>query len=175
MTVELPVYRPDSNRFDSISIVAKNALAVLEAIEGGTPLPKGARLRWFPADTAGDFPSLSQRIPVLSPRAFAAIEPHLDGCCEPRRIEVDGVQLHALRVTAVVDCLDRRRSELEVFDGVIEAYDRLALRRDRIPTALFFNIKGLEGLELFCHPKLFDLVAENGLSGLLRHSTKLIQ
>lgn len=167
------LYRPDPDRFHSIEIVAGNTLPVFAAIEQGKPLPPGTRLRWFHADKAGDFPSLGLQIPVLSDRALAVLGPQLERCGQTHAITIAGETWHAVRVTLIADCLDRSRSELEIFDGMIEAYDRLALHPEAIPDALFFKIKGIEDLELFCGKRLFDAIAAHKLTGLLKKSARL--
>ena len=174
MTGDIHVYRPDSDSFDSLVIDAHDSVAVLEALQNGEPLPTGSLFRWYRAEKTGDFPSLFQQIPVLGTRALAALRPELGNCCTIRDIDVEGETLHALQITCIADCLDRPASDLELFDGKIEAFERLAFVADKVPDDLFFKVAGIEDLELFCAGRLFDLIDTNQLGGLLKCPAKRV-
>ena len=89
----------------------------------------------------GDTPGLSTHIPVFSVRAVKVLGDLLKGNGEVLPITCDGEDYFIFNVTRVIDALDERESELDLFDdGDIMDIVRYSLLRDKLAGANIFKI-----------------------------------
>lgn len=134
----------DSDRFESLGVVGEDlgplgaflerelppgwSPPVLEVLpeDEGNPLPES------------DFPRLLSFVPLLSSRAYRALEPLLVGSVEAAEFRVLGrtEPYYGLNVTKIIEAIDTRESQLLMaYDDQILVVNEYAFRHD-LPTGL---------------------------------------
>ena len=168
-------YFPDLDRFAAVKVSSK-AVNVLRTIRGEplaatwTPLPVQLEPQ---SGELGDFPGLSGftfDIPVLSERAWKALEPLLGPHVEALPLKYKLAPLFALNVLKAEDCLDMEKTKFARFDsGTIYAVEKYVFRAN-YPAAcpLFWALPACN--ELLATKALKTAVEKAKLRGLLWHA-----
>lgn len=109
------IYTPESNTFDSLSLVNAKDSRRLLMFTGASLVAtwKPLSVRPYPGKQRGDFPSLAGHVPVFSERAVAALHPVIANAVEVLPLKSPGPELFAINVLTITDCLDEGRSALE--------------------------------------------------------------
>ena len=174
MTKEVYYFRPDSDRFDSLMIDAKDPLPALSALHEGQDVDiRGLKFNYFASELKGDFPSLDLLVPVLSKRAWSALGALVSPFCRIYEVKIQNEDFFALSVRHIVDCLDKNASKLEYFkvpilkDRIL-GVDELALIDEKIDDSPIFRIREIEGLGVYLSGEFMAAVDAHKLKGLWR-------
>ena len=180
-------YDPDANSFAGVEFSARyvededgeydSGLVVRNLHRDDTPL----RQTWKPLTCygfddnppeVGDFPSVSdkRRVPMLSERAWKALQPVIGEFCEalPVTTPFEG-RYFLIHVLRTIDALDEAASEVErrsANDPRIRQVFRYAFRNDLIEGIHIFKLPNRQGSSLIVDDVFRNAVEANGLRGL---------
>lgn len=145
-------YAPDPNRFEALEPKSPKDLRTSNRFYKSKPMAKNWKpfevKRW--AGRVGDFPSLYGFIPVFSQRAWDVLGPLLADVVEALPIKhPSGKAYYAINVLQVVDCLDRKRSQLEFSSsGKVMGVEKYVFDPKRLPPFHMFKIPESSDLEV---------------------------
>jgi hypothetical protein len=184
-------YTPDSDHFQTLALIDQSRGSSLVGDENyryGKPLPEPLPTISVAYETdlkelspsqrrlarqgklpKGDFPSLYGTEVIFSQRALEVLEPLVQGSVQIIPLHCEEDQLYLIHITTVVDCLDRKRSEIKWLSGH-EGEIVFQIRRN------VFHGEGLIEKAIFKIPELFSstfvsdrfksIVEEHELQGL---------
>jgi hypothetical protein len=116
-----------------------------------------------------DFVSWMFQVPVCSERAKLALEPIISHCAEfLPLILIRGINYYAINVVKVVNCLDKKRSEVAYYHNpkktmAIHSYVFLKNKIENVP---IFKVPELDGSTVFVTQKFVDVIIANKLTGV---------
>jgi hypothetical protein len=160
--------RADPDNFAGIAPVDDSTWELLHQLdgrrfEGEWPRPV---MEVLPSGPRGDFPYLTSHVPVLSPRAWEGLRPHIQGAVQALPLDIQGEEEYqALNVLEVLDCLDPERAELRELDGEVVGVRRWALREDVVEGHDIFKARNAELQVALVSERFRGWVQEAGLKG----------
>ena len=127
------------------------------------------RVEHYPVGERGDFPHLASHVPVLSERAWPALEPLIGSAVEalPLLAEDDERYL-ALNVLSVLDCLDEERAVVEHPAGDEQMWiSHYAFRPGAVGGHPIFKVRHAELKHVLASDAMRAAVAAAGLRGFV--------
>jgi hypothetical protein len=123
--------------------------------------PKGSRAKLGDMTHLGSF-----SYPVLSKRARAAFEPHLQGLGQWIQLDFDEQPYWLFHLQAVEDVLDLERSRIRYFSsGKVMEIERAAFRESALTGLFMWNLPQRPTHPICVTDTALDLVREHGLTG----------
>jgi len=117
-----------------------------------------------------DFVGWMFQVPVCSERAKLALEPIISHCAEfLPLILIRGINYYAINVVKVVDCLDKKRSEVAYYDHnpkKIMAIHSYVFLKNKIENVPIFKVPELDSSTVFVTQKFVDVIIANKLTGV---------
>lgn len=167
-------YRPDSDRFNAIGLKPedRNLISIRTVYARILPTWKPIEVVEFDDNPGveGDFPSLTNynQLPVMSHKAWQALEPVIGSCCEPLPLRhPSGSSLYLVHFTESTDALDVEKSELKRYtDGGIMRVVRYALKSETIRGRHAVKLPKESGGEVLVDEEFRKAVEANKLLGL---------
>ena len=186
-------YYPDANSFAGVGFTVgdvddpnDDSAKVTNLHRNDTP----AALTWTPLTChgfddnppeVGDFPSVSNygKIPMMSERAWIALEPVIGDLCEalPVNHPFEG-KYFLVHVLRTIEALDEDASDVErrsATDPRIRQIIRYAFRNDLIQGIHIFKLPNKQGSGLIVDDVFRKAVEDNGLRGLRFRELRLTQ
>jgi hypothetical protein len=139
-------------------------------------------VRCFEEDpqTEGDFPALNNydQVPVMSERAWHALQPLIGYCCEALPIiHSRGGPYYIIHVMETIDCLDVDKSEFtrNAATGRVSHISRYALKEKLLVGKHIFKLPLESGADLIMDDEFRKTVEANGLKGLQFKELPMVQ
>jgi hypothetical protein len=178
-------YWPDANNFAALGAPSEWHDEIVRIHFQDVPLASmWAPLQFHPFDDnppeQGDFLSLNDygRIPVMSVRAWDALQSLIDYCCEPLPIfDSTGKTFYLIHVMDTIGCLDESRSKLvrNEVTGRVSRIFNYALKMQMLHGKHIFKLPLECGAELIVDDHFRAIVDSNELRGLIFNAIPLIQ
>jgi hypothetical protein len=171
-------YRTDGDRFNSLMLVERDGLSVLDGPLKFIDSPERLASKWRPIAVTefadgidGDFPSLVDydRQPVLSQRAWDVIADLVGRDVEALAIaHPSGRPFYFLHATRTFDCVDLSGSVVRRFkDGRLAEVKKFAIDYLRLPDRSFFKLPDNAGEIWLMDEEFRQVIEKNNLSGLV--------
>lgn len=114
-----------------------------------------------------DFPYLMPGLPVISEKAKKLIQDSVEFDVEFLPILHSELNLFAMNVINIVDCVDWSRSERKKYsDGSLGRITKLVFDSQKIPNTHIFKIKEMASTKVFVTESFKILIEKNNLKGL---------
>lgn len=118
----------------------------------------------------GDFPSIGGLPPVFSHKAIAVLGQLINESVEILSLKPFSLNLYAVNVTQVIDCLDESKSKIKRFsDGGIMRIEKYIFHDNCIGHANIFKIPQQLRGRIYVSHTFKMAVEENNLKGLIFH------
>ena len=164
-------YFVDPDRYDSFETDGRSETQINRVLgrRRGVPWTPPRVYRAHDTGTLGDFSTFAgTHLPILSPRAWTALEPALGRHVEPLPLRCREGRYVAVNPLHVNHCLDPKRSWFRYFSsGEVAEIEKIVLKpkaRFRCP---MFRVPQDAG-QVFLTEEFFDLADAAGLEGLLK-------
>jgi len=167
MNVKLFRFVPDTDEFGYLDNSGD-----WSAFEDGIPIKK----KWKPLTVKyvphgkkkGDFPGLFLTVPAFSPKAWEVLKPLVEKDVQACEITTKEGTFFVINVIAVLDCLDKKRTEFEYYsDGDIMRVESFVFKKGSTKGHHFFKVKEIVDLDVVVTQDFVDAVKANKLRGAL--------
>ena len=149
---------------ESINSERKNGIGRGQSLQDGwSPLSVEDDLE----GDAGNFPALTDPIPVLTENTWKILEPYLKNSVEALELVSKNAKYYALNVLDIVDALDLNKSEISYrSSGRVSSIQKFVFFPEKIASKLMFKVPQTKGLDVYVSDEFKKIVEQEGLKGL---------
>jgi len=160
-------FSPDPDNYASIEFVD-------EKIEDKFLQGKSIRNEWTPPSVyiydssgpLGDFPALSDNIPVFSKKAWESLSPFLFDSVEALPLIITNLEYYAINVLEMTDCIDHNKSEFRRYEnGAIASVNHFCIKTQLLKNKNLFIFPETKYLDTYVSEAFINCVKTNSLKG----------